>query len=138
VAAGHRTQREPRGRFHVFGVPGGAETGSDRDKFVGREPAQTLAEFLRDREEHGLQQVGRLDAGLHRRASGSPEDPDHLHATLCALGHTRCLAREHRPSCDLCVFGIGFAVAPEVAAFGSLDLHSAIPAAFRWRASPAP
>ena len=55
---------------------------------------------------------------------GRPQDPDHLHPSVCAL---RALPQPRRPipcpGCCLRVDGIGFSVAPEMAALRHLDLH---------------
>ena len=53
-----------------------------------------------------------------RRSTGSsPRD------RLRSWAHPPPRPRAPPGLCGLCVFGIGFAVAPEVAALGSLDLH---------------
>jgi hypothetical protein len=69
-----------------------------------------------------VQLVGGVDAGLHRRAASAPERPDHLHLAVCALGHARRLAGQDRTGGRLRVFGVGFAVALEVAALGPFHL----------------
>ena len=102
------------------------------------EPAQTATGLVRCGDEHRLQQVGRLNAGLHRRATGAPERSGHLHAAV-PLGHTAASPAKTAPGGALGVSGVGlaFATTQEVATLGPLDLHYRDPRRPRWRASPA-
>jgi hypothetical protein len=127
VTAGHRTEREPGCRLRGFGLSAWTEAAGGRNELPGREPAQAIAQGLRSREYEGLQLVGRLTPGLHRGAAGGPKSPDHLHATIRALGRARRLAGQHRPGGGLGVDRVGLAVAPEVTALGPLDLRNSNP-----------
>jgi len=68
VASGHRSQRELCRRFYVLGRPTEAKTAYHSYECFRREVAQAPAECLGSGNEHGLEEVGRLDTRLHRRA----------------------------------------------------------------------
>jgi hypothetical protein len=53
------------------------------------------------RDYEGLKLVGRLAPRLHRGATGGSKRPDHLHATVRALGRACRLAGQYRPGGSL-------------------------------------
>ena len=127
VASGHRSQRELCRRFYVLGRPTEAKTAYHSYECFRREVAQAPAECLGSGNERGLEEFGRLDTRLHRRAPSAPERPDHPHPAVAALGDARSLARQDRAGCGLRVFGVGVAAARQVTSFGPLDLHNRDP-----------
>src|SRR5215204_2372967 len=119
-----------------------AEACGHRDELLRRESAQTVEEFIRCRHAQALELVGGLRPGLHRGATSCPQGPDHLHAAVSALRHTRRFA------------GLLPARAALSASEGSDFLKlwrelrrrrfwrstssTSIPLVLRWRTSPAP
>jgi hypothetical protein len=88
VAAGHRTQREPGRRRYVAGIICEAEARGHRDELFRRESAQTVEEFVGCPQAQGPELVCGLHPGFDRGATGSSaQGPDHLHASVGALGH---------------------------------------------------
>ena len=136
--AGRPARRSPRREPRNGGPPNGARTwlpptwsrgiseteaAGHRDELLGREPAQAVAQGSGAVTTEALELVGGLRSGLHRGAAGGPQSPDHLHATVRALGLARRLAGQYRPGGGLGVRGVGLAVALEVAALGPLDFR---------------
>ena len=86
-----RTQRESGGCVHVAKFIPQSEARGHRGELFRRELAQTSAQLFRRRHAQAMQLVGGLRPRLDSRATGGAQDPDHLHAPVAALGHTRRL-----------------------------------------------
>jgi hypothetical protein len=60
----------------------------------------------------GVQLIGRLGAGLHRRSAGQPQGSNHLDVTIAGLGLPDHGAGLHRSCCRLGIDRVGLAASP--------------------------